>query len=199
MSLYQFAPCPDLATKEEVYATWVNAFSDEDIKNVIQLCDSRVMGDGRVFGVDGAPPQDVRKCKTSWIELAEDSAWLYERMAMVGRNVNGQFFQFDLFGFVEHFQYTVYESGNDHYNWHVDKGSMGFASPRKLSLVLMLSDPSDYEGGDLEIEAGGGARKVPNEKGTVVAFPSYVLHRVTPVTKGIRRTLVVWISGPKFK
>jgi PKHD-type hydroxylase len=71
--------------------------------------------------------------------------------------------------------------------------------PRKLSVVLQLSDPSEYEGGDLEIMNCSEPTQVKKEKGLVTAFPSFMLHRVTPVTKGIRRTLVVWLTGPRFR
>jgi PKHD-type hydroxylase len=63
----------------------------------------------------------------------------------------------------------------------------------------MLSDPSEYDGGDLEIFTGTESVALEKKKGIIHAFPSYVMHRVTPVTRGTRRTLVVWIAGPKFR
>jgi PKHD-type hydroxylase len=71
--------------------------------------------------------------------------------------------------------------------------------PRKLSMVLQLSHPSEYEGGDLELMTGNVPHICKKEKGLLYAFPSYILHRVTPITNGTRRTLVVWTSGPRFK
>lgn len=108
------------------------------------------------------------------------------------------FFDFDLYGFVEDFQYIVYNSDNSHYDWHMDKGTLT-SPPRKLSLVLQLTDPSEYEGGDLELNYCSQPVKTKKERGLVYAFPSWVVHRVTPVTKGVRKTLVVWIAGPKFR
>jgi PKHD-type hydroxylase len=70
---------------------------------------------------------------------------------------------------------------------------------RKLSLVLQLSDPSEYEGGELQTMSGPNHCAVDRQKGLIAAFPSYMLHRVTPVTKGTRYSLVVWICGPSFK
>ncbi len=75
----------------------------------------------------------------------------------------------------------------------------GNGSPRKLSMVLQLSDPSEYEGGDLELFTSANPIITKKQKGIIHAFPSYVMHRVTPVTKGVRKTLVVWIAGPRFK
>jgi PKHD-type hydroxylase len=73
------------------------------------------------------------------------------------------------------------------------------SSPRKLSLILQLSDATEYEGGELQLKDSSDHTAVERKKGHLIAFPSYLLHRVTPVTKGIRRSLVVWISGPAFR
>jgi PKHD-type hydroxylase len=96
-------------------------------------------------------------------------------------------------------QYTIYE-GNDlgHYDWHLDAGNTSIP-PRKLSFILQLSDPDSYEGGDLQIMNSTEPTTVKKEKGFAVVFPSYTLHRVTPVTKGIRKTLVIWVTGPTFR
>ena len=91
-------------------------------------------------------------------------------------------------------QYTEYDSKKEgHYDWHIDIGEGEYAG-RKLSVVLLLND--DYEGGELEIWEKG---FVPKGKGNLFVFPSYLLHRVTPVTEGIRKSLVLWTSGPTFK
>ena len=74
---------------------------------------------------------------------------------------------------------------------------------RKVSLTVQLSDPSEYEGGDLEISKGGlsedSGYKMHRGKGTVVIFPSYMMHRVTPVTRGTRRSFVLWVGGSHYK
>ena len=85
------------------------------------------------------------------------------------------------------------------YKWHIDKGPGEDRPPRKLSMVLGLLDSDEYEGGDFEIKTGVESQVLPIKKGRVIAFPSWTLHRVTPVTKGIRKTVVVWVGGPKFK
>ena len=104
----------------------------------------------------------------------------------------------DLRGFSEDFQYTVYHgSDGGHYDWHVDLGDL--ARLRKLSLSLQLTDPSEYEGCELQIHDGRRVETAPRERGTVIVFPSYVLHRVTPITRGVRKAVVVWTTGPKFR
>jgi len=70
--------------------------------------------------------------------------------------------------------------------------------PRKLSLVLQLSDPKDYEGGELILHLSEEPTVVPKKQGYVTIFPSFVLHEVTPVTSGTRHSLVSWISGKPF-
>jgi PKHD-type hydroxylase len=82
------------------------------------------------------------------------------------------------------------------YGWHQDYGG---EISRKLSLVLQLSDPSEYEGGNLQVKTSSEPQTVKKQRGFIAAFPSYVLHQVTPVTKGNRQSLVAWVSGPQFK
>jgi len=196
MSLYTFAPSPDKSTNETNHAWWNDGFTPREIKDIISIGEDYSQQDASVD--TGNIDPNVRKSKVAWINNNNRTSWLYERLAFIARNLNGQFFDLDLYGFVEDFQYTVYGSEEDHYTWHMDKGKNS-ASPRKLSLVVMLSDPSEYDGGDLEIMVGNTPMALNKTKGIVHAFPSYVLHRVTPVTRGIRRTLVVWVSGPKFR
>lgn len=198
MSFYTFSPCP---STQQVYATWENGFGSDQIQKIIELGESLELTNGTVSLLkEGQSLDNVRKVKVSWITLNNDTGWLYESLAYIARNLNSEFFNFDVSGFVEDFQYTVYTSDNDHYDWHVDLSTHNMkVSPRKLSLVLQLSDPSEYEGGDLELMNGADPIKMKKERGLICAFPPWTLHRVTPVTKGIRRTLVVWVAGPKFR
>lgn len=197
MSFYTFSPCPSI---QRVYATWENGFNDDQIKQIIEIGESLELTNGTVVSLKENESLDkIRKVKVSWIELNNNTGWLYDLLAYIARDLNSQFFDFDLSGFVEHFQYTVYTSDNNHYDWHIDHMTNTKISPRKLSLVLQLSDPSEYEGGDLELMTSSEPIKMKKEKGLVCAFPSWTLHRVTPVVKGIRKTLVIWVAGPKFK
>ena len=89
-------------------------------------------------------------------------------------------------------QLAEYHVGNE-YDWHLDIGP-GPASLRKLSLSVQLTDPGEYDGGDLEIRGHVGQIRA---RGTAIIFPSFLLHRVTPVTRGVRRSLVAWAIGEK--
>ena len=120
-------------------------------------------------------------------------------MAFVARKLNSKFYNFDLSGFVEDMQFTVFE-GNEsgHYAWHIDASHNSIA-PRKLSIVLQLSDPLEYEGGELQTMNSNSPSSVTRQRGLIAAFPSWALHRVTPVTSGVRKSIVVWIAGPEFR
>jgi PKHD-type hydroxylase len=202
MSTYQFLPSPTFGVSEEPFATWKDGFTKEEINRIVIYGDS-LPQDKAIIGNKTREDNfsDYRESKTSWINLNPESQWLYDKLSWIVRQLNGQFYKFDLFGFQEDFQYTVYHGNqNGHYNWHLDSGVSNTGSgPRKLTIVLQLSDPSDYEGGDLELLTGASPIAVRKEQGLLVAFPSYTLHRVTPVTHGIRKSLVVWITGPAFK
>jgi PKHD-type hydroxylase len=75
----------------------------------------------------------------------------------------------------------------------------GSISHRKVSITIQLSDPSEYEGGDLELWYGGSIIQIPKNKGLTVLFPSFSMHRVTPITKGTRKSLVLWVGGEHYK
>lgn len=195
--MYQLLPPPSIAIPVIPFATWTGGFTDEEISKIISIGD-RLALNNAVIG-DGQIQTTIRDSKTGWISLTPETTFLYEKLGYIARQLNGQFFDFDVWGFAEDLQYTIYDSSNSHYTWHVDHGLDSCNSPRKLSLVLQLSDPSEYQGGDLEIFANSEPVKIDKQKGLVAAFPSYVLHRVTPVTRGIRKTVVVWLTGPRFK
>lgn len=199
MSNYVLAPPPDKSTKETNFAYWQDGFSDDDINEIVRIGESLTPGNGIVGSGENAGVNfNVRSSTVSWIYHCNETNFIYEKLGWISRQLNGEFFGFDIWGFSENLQYTKYSSENDHYTWHMDKGA-GTDSPRKLSLVLQLSDPEEYEGGDLEFFIGSEATKATKKKGIVYAFPSYIMHRVTPVTSGERKTLVVWLTGPKFR
>ena len=88
--------------------------------------------------------------------------------------------------------------GNGFFEWHMDFGA-GNISNRKLSITVQLSDPEEYEGGELQFMINQNIITAPKEKGTAIIFPSFALHRVTPVTSGVRKSIVGWIGGPPYK
>lgn len=200
MSNYIFAPNPPTEDENNPYVHWTNGFTPEELDKLEAYCDTLTVEKATISGYDkGVDYSTIRESKTGWISENPDISWFYGKMAYIARSLNAKYYRFDLYGFLEDFQYTVYVGGdNGHYNWHIDAGSTT-TTPRKLSLVLQLTDPEEYEGGELQLMASGEISTVKKERGFVAAFPSYVLHRVTPVTKGVRKTIVVWTTGPAFR
>lgn len=182
------------------YVYWENGFSEEEIEKIIKLGESRNPLQAQVGGGEfGRIVREIRISNISWIDLQKDSVWLYDKLCDIILRLNNNFYNFDLNGFYENMQFTVYEGNEEgYYDWHLDAGTETI-SPRKLSFVLQLTDPKEYEGGELQLMTSVTPLTIKKEKGFAVAFPSYTLHRVTPVTKGVRKTLVVWVTGPSFR
>jgi PKHD-type hydroxylase len=141
----------------------------------------------------------IRRSDVDWISKNNETEWLFNKLGHIVSSLNTQFYKFDLTGFGEPLQLTNYDhSEQGMYGWHQDYGSAG-APSRKLSLVLQLTDPSEYEGGNLQIMTGGEPMNVYKQRGLITVFPSYIVHQVTPVTQGNRQSLVAWITGPEFR
>jgi PKHD-type hydroxylase len=179
----------------EDWAYFQGAFSSEDCQKIVEIGNSRLIENARIRG--NQVDTKIRDSKTAWIMPNDDSDWVFRRVTDIIVDLNSRFFKFDLFGFIEGFQFTRYDAPGGKYNQHVDRGLNTWT--RKLSFTLQLSDPKDYKGGELELLYGDEPTKPSKEQGFIAVFPSYVLHRVTPVTKGTRYSLVAWITGPSFK
>ena len=180
----------------EHWAFQTRVFSPKQCKWIINFCKKKGL---MTAGVDVQRPRKNKKIRDSrvcWLNHNECPD-VYAKLTDVINELNNKYFNFDLFGFMEDIQFTEYRAPGGHYGKHIDRASK--SSARKLSVTLQLSDPSTYEGGDLEIYIGDKPDKAKREQGCCNVFPSYVLHQVTPVTKGTRYSLVAWIGGPDFK
>ena len=196
MSNYSFAPAVSKAHNHP-FISWADAFTNEELDQIVEYAKTLPTQNGTVNSNQNLT--DIRSAQVAWISNNEAAGWIYDRLAFVARQINSKFYNFDLYGFLEDLQFTIYkESTEDHYTWHIDMSDQAPA-PRKLSLVLQLSDPSEYEGGELQTMSSPNPSVVDRQRGLIAAFPSYMVHRVTPVTKGTRYSLVVWICGPSFK
>jgi PKHD-type hydroxylase len=150
----------------------------------------------------------VRDGRFGFFPAREEFLWIHDAVAGCVRGVNETFWKFDLKG-LEGIQYSEY-GPTHHYDWHVDmftgpyEGGRFDGLTRKVSVTVNLSSPDEYEGGDFEmLDCGPEKNRVISEpaarkQGTVIVFPSWLFHRVTPVTSGIRRSLVAWCLGPPF-
>jgi len=178
------------------YYRFVNAFSPEECK---ALASAQFKTDPG-FTEDGKNTE-VRKSQIFWIPKTQEWGDLHQKIMTLVGQCNKEFFNFDISSLTEHLQYTEYDASyQGHYDWHFDVGEGALNCGRKLSVSIQLSDPSEYEGGELQFSMDGDKILVAEkEQGTMVIFPSYLRHRVTPVTKGLRRSLVTWITGPPFR
>jgi PKHD-type hydroxylase len=144
---------------------------------------------------------DIRQSTISWIKSSEPANdWIYRSLTEAVVKINDMFFNFDLKS-IQSLQFSIYDSKeNDFYTKHIDISNLfPFECMRKLSFTVQLSDPNTYEGGELILHYSGKPAKIAKNLGSIFFFPSYTLHEVTPVTKGIRYSLVGWVIGPRFK
>lgn len=197
-------PIPPRQSKgKDFTAYWEGFLTNEEINKILARPEWLNVGEACVGGSSNKLEikKDIRTTDIGWLNLNQDIAWLWEKITNVIADVNCQFFKFDLTGCYEPIQLGIYkESDKGHYDWHTDTSPTDIHVPRKLSMSLLLSDPTEFEGGELQVKTcNDEVQTLKMIKGRAWFFPSYMLHRVTPVTKGIRRSLVLWVGGPEFK
>ena len=146
---------------------------------------------------DGGLDTKKRITTISWIPF-KDMPEMYKDIEATMLKANGNHFGFDGMKLTEVAQFTHYLEGG-FYDWHMDNDVHGkHQQPvRKISMTLLLSDPATFEGGELEFMSKGKTAKL--QQGQAIFFASWLQHRVKPVTKGERKSLVMWFGGPSFK
>lgn len=178
------------------YAWHDSIFDTDEINSIIKIGMSLNLERGNLHDPN---VMEYRRSFVSWIPLNNANSWIYQRIAFHVNDMNKKFFQFDLEK-IERLQFVYYDSNeNGCYDKHVDPLNWSAPHNRKLSVVIQLSDPSEYEGGDLILYDRAEGIKIEKKKGMTVFFPSYTLHECTPVIKGKRHSLVAWVHGPPFK
>jgi predicted 2-oxoglutarate/Fe(II)-dependent dioxygenase YbiX len=140
----------------------------------------------------------IRRSSVAMLGTEQKYAWLYERIWAAAQECNRQFFCVDLAGVEANIQIARYDSSErGFYDWHTDFA--GIAPRRKISVSIQLSRAEDYAGGDLELLYGNQPAPMDRARGAFIAFPSFMLHRVTPVSRGTRWSLVAWILGNRWR
>ena len=158
-----------------------------------------IVGKGKNKKID----YSYRKSIISWIPFAK-ALPIYQVIRQWMEVTNNNYFGFDTVQLSEQGQYAEYSKGG-FYNWHMDSNTEMEAMPtvRKISMTLLLSDPKDFEGGELELFCGDTLDSEKNKfklkRGYAVFFASFLLHRVMPVTKGNRKSLVMWFGGSPLR
>lgn len=180
--------------RSNTFWTWrAEMFTTEQLSNIIEIGKQLKLIEATAVNAPTA-----RSSQVAWIYPGADTNWIYETLTWNINTVNKDKFNYEL-SHIEPLQFTEYDSHyQGFYSKHLDMGS-GAGGSRKLSFVLQLSNPADYEGGELKLHLSEEPMTLPKDQGKLLFFPSWALHEVTPVTKGTRYSLVGWIAGPAFK
>jgi len=179
---------------------WHGLFSAAELDRLEHHCDGLTLEQARVTG-DGY--SSIRSTKVAWVHRdTEATETLYQKMEQIVLRLNTEHFRSELSGLttLQHAVYSQSEAG--YFDWHIDYGRDSNdpgQEPRKITLSLQLSDAESYDGCDLEIRAAHLIDVAPRRRGTLVAFRANALHRVTPITRGIRKSLVAWAAGPEYR
>jgi len=178
--------------KVYAYAYWENVFTKEECRKIIKTAKEKNLSKGVTRG-----NTDIRLSNITWLHSTDNLEWVFRKITDIVLNLNERFFQFDIFGLNEGLQFTNYKAPTGKYGKHTDRSLDNIV--RKLSLSIQLTDPKEYEGGELILYEDEKGTEMKKEQGTLVLFPSYTLHEVKPVTKGERNSLVSWVTGKQFK
>ena len=178
----------------ELFWHWPSVLSPADINRILEIGSHQTAEAARVFSASETV-QGVRSCSVRWLQ----DEWLLGLLWPFVEEANQRGFHVEVERRAE-VQIVEYRSTHcDHYGWHHDVNWNGQeARDRKLSVTVQLSDSDAYTGGDFEFEEVGTTADF-RSLGTVLVFPSYLRHRVHPVSGGVRRSLVAWFHGPRWQ
>ena len=187
--------------KSYIVETTTPVFTPEQCNKIIQAGRAEPRNDAQVGNEKGTKSGVIdtktRTSHISWIPFSKMTD-MYKDIERIMKTTNGNHFGFDGMEINELAQYTEYPEGG-FYDWHVDNDvNMQHEPPvRKISMTLLLSPESEFEGGDLELMSEGKIAKL--KQGHAVFFASFIRHRVKPVIRGRRQSLVMWFGGTPFK
>ena len=175
-----------------------DAFSKGDCDRIVAAIANTPSKDALLVGHNR--DHKLRKAELVWMDDVEELDWVMTRLIELVSHSNKRQFNFDVREFAESPQVAIYDaSKGGNFAWHSDNGNGRVAGKRKLTLVLQLTDPGTYDGGDLEIRPSAHIQLASRAQGSVTVFPSFALHQVTPIKRGIRHSLTVWAHGPPFR
>ena len=184
-----------------MWQMWESCVPPDICDQIVQEGLKNPSTEGKIFAKSQTEPK-IRNSTISWINYGDETfedVWKFiERKFFVA---NANCFGLDI-NYLPSLQFTNYKSSNEgHYDWHEDVfWESSFIYDRKLSMVVQLSDPDTYSGCDLELQVP----EAPNsqslrKQGTIIVFPSFVKHRITPIMSGHRESLVSWVEGPLWR
>jgi PKHD-type hydroxylase len=186
------------------YVYWDGYFTEQELEKIQEYCNTFDLEESTIISNNtDTVDKSIRKSKVQFLNIDENSSWIFEKIKTISEVLNNEFFRFDLVGF-DYLQYTVYSRPGDMYEYHTDSlfQELNIHSQhglqRKLSFSLILSDSDEYTGGDFEIFHGHNL-SIDQLKGRIIAYPSFMLNKIHPIKIGKRRSIDWWVLGPKFK
>ena len=197
--MYIFNLRPDLVGQPTFVG---NLLTPEECKAIISGGESNLqLEPGKTEGDQGQVRENLRKSEISWLTPDGEHRWLFDRIRDCINAVNSVWFRYTLVGF-EGIQFTKYSNKggqSDFYSSLTDTASLAGGNVRKLSFTIQLSDPETYSGGDVLLYSSlSDSASLSKTVGSISFFPSYTIHEVVPVTRGVRYSLVGWAVGPAF-
>ena len=187
--------------KSYIVETTTPIFTPEQCQDIINAGRSEPKQDAYVGNKNGIKDSildtKTRTSHISWIPFKKMQP-MYKLIENIMKTTNGNHFGFDGMQITEMAQYTEYPEGG-FYDWHIDSDVNFKHEPpvRKISMTCLLSPENEFEGGDLELQGEGKIAKI--KQGHAVFFASFIRHRVKPVIRGNRKSLVMWFGGTPFK
>ena len=178
-----------------------DCFTEEELQRIEQYCSTKKLDKASTVGSNSF----ARVSNNCFNDVDQENSWFITKINQAVDHANNVFYNFDLYGY-SFFQYAEYEgSESGKYDAHTDL-IFGENKPeymidtRKLSLSLLLSEPEkDFIGGEFFIHLSENPSLHALKKGQMIIFPSFMLHGVSPVLSGVRKSIVIWVEGPKFK
>jgi len=182
--------------KRYVVETDKAIFTPKLCQEIIDLSTTLEKEQGKILRKETDMDKNRRNSTICWIDFNKMQP-VYDDINKLIQKINRNNFGFDNIQITERAQFAEYFKGQ-FYEWHMDSNIDMDKEPtvRKLSMTVLLNDPKEFEGGNLEI---AGKDLLPMKQGHAAIFASFLQHRVTPVTKGVRRSLVMWFGGEPFK
>jgi len=170
------------------------SISNEEIEMFLNYIKHRKPVTGEVYR-SGEKVKDTKYRDVEIFYIDEDQFSLYQVLAKLALKVN-RYFKYEIDG-MERAQIMKYTAPSHGYNWHIDIGAEGISLNRKIGISVLLND--DYTGGEIAFRSGYKEEEVKPDAGSIVAFSSFIPHKVNPITEGERYVVVAWFTGPPFK
>jgi PKHD-type hydroxylase len=170
------------------------SLTSEDVEKFLAITKKVKPKKGQVFKTKKkVSDNNYRDVDIYYIEAEEKE--LYSKLQSIALKLN-EHFKYQIDG-IEKAQVMKYTAPSNGYSWHIDMGAEGISANRKIGVSILLNN--EYEGGELSFRTGEETKTIKPDTGEVVAFSSFIPHKVNPVTKGERYVLVVWFTGPHFR